>query len=225
MSNTPTQEDISSHRPELEVKGHSHCIQNQVKNIPMATREIEHSVSKGKRPVPVTLLASVFALLVTTFIVSGCFVVPVPIIISISWIEGAEIHNNSDAVDPTWEQLKMFLYSDKTDELRYSGSFVCGDFAVTLHDNAEAAGIKAAIVAVDFGDSSAGHALNAFNTTDKGLLYIDDVGTSYGIGCSCDKIATVVVGKDYTPPSIFPCPGYQDTWGTMGKVTDMEIRW
>jgi hypothetical protein len=127
--------------------------------------------------------------------------------------------NNWDASDPTWQQLLSFLNADKTDSKDYSLiSFPCGAFAEEVHNNAEAAGIRAAWVTLDFKDNSDGHALNAFMTTDKGLVYVDctssydsdikyppvlNVGTGQVIERkpeslrSHDKIAYVAVGKEY----------------------------
>ena len=85
--------------------------------------------------------------------------------------------NNARAKDPTWQQLYEFLQTDTTDEKTYiENVYACGSFAETLHNNAESAGIKAAFIAVSFSDDSVAHALNAFNTTDHGLVYIDDTG-------------------------------------------------
>ena len=87
------------------------------------------------------------------------------------------LKNNPDATNPTWSELESFLASDNTDKLKYNiDTFVCGDFAEMLHNNAEMAGIRAAYVSVQLGPSeyyptSGGHALNAFQTTDKGLVY------------------------------------------------------
>jgi len=95
---------------------------------------------------------------------------------------------NLEATDPTWEQLEAFLVSDTTDEVPYVlGSFICGDYAETLHNSAEAAGIKAAYVSVRL-NQEPGHALNAF-TIDGTTVFID-VG-------SADKVAYLQVGKDY----------------------------
>jgi hypothetical protein len=134
---------------------------------------------------------------------------------------GQQIHlvNNWDASDPTWQQLVSFLNADKTDSKDYSlFSFACGAFAEEVHNNAEAAGIRSAWAAVDFEDNSDGHALNAFKTTDKGLVYVDctssyrsdikyppvlDVGTGQVIEWkperlpSHDKIAYVAIGTEY----------------------------
>lgn len=84
--------------------------------------------------------------------------------------------NYKNATDPTWDELITFLQKDNTDDRMYMvGLFVCADFAEMLHNNAEASGIKAAWVSVDF-TIGEGHALNAFNTTDNGLVYVDCTG-------------------------------------------------
>lgn len=89
--------------------------------------------------------------------------------------------NNPLATDPTWQKLKTFIEKDGTDQLIYNEfSFPCGCFAELIHNNAEAAGIKAAWVAVSFSGLSREHAYNAFQTTDKGLVFIDCTGESEG---------------------------------------------
>jgi hypothetical protein len=97
---------------------------------------------------------------------------------------------------------------------------ICGDFAETLHNNAEKAGIKSAIVIIKLG--STGHALNAFYTMDSGTIYIDDTGvTGYGPS-NCDKIIDVLkVGSNYVPRSLFPEKGWSSTWGDIGIVTSI----
>lgn len=130
---------------------------------------------------------------------------------------GEQIHlvNSSDASDPTWQQLISFLIADGTDEKNYSVfSFPCGAFAEEVHNKAEAAGIRAAWVSIDFEDGSEGHALNAFNTVDKGLVYVDCTGKDvltavyvvlpsgveqkiFGVAKSWDKITYIEIGKEY----------------------------
>lgn len=80
-------------------------------------------------------------------------------------------------MNPTWQELKDFLISDKTDENDYlPGLRVCAEFAAELHNNAERAGIRAGWVAIHFVDDSVGHALNVFETTNAGLVFIDNTG-------------------------------------------------
>ena len=94
------------------------------------------------------------------------------------------LYENDRAEDPSWDQLRQFVLNDDTDEQLYeAGSFVCADFAAMLHDRAEAAGIRAAFVNVVL-TAGPGHALNAFNTTDRGLVYIDCTGPGLNITTS-----------------------------------------
>jgi outer membrane murein-binding lipoprotein Lpp len=124
--------------------------------------------------------------------------------------------NNPESVNPTFSELMTFLKSDDTDSASYSfiwgsGGKLCGWFAEQLHNRAEQAGIRSAFVSVDFKDEWIGHALNAFNTTDKGLVFVDCTGDTpdltiptfniytrtYIIGDtgSCDTIAYLEKGK------------------------------
>jgi len=85
------------------------------------------------------------------------------------------IHNSPDARNVTHSELMDFLLQDKTDQLIYDDSvFVCIDFAVAVHDNAERQNISAGVVTGNIGGTL--HALNVFNTTDRGLVYIDCTG-------------------------------------------------
>jgi len=88
-----------------------------------------------------------------------------------------KLYDNAAAVNPSWEELKSFILLDDTDNHVYrEGSFVCTDYAAILHNRAEAAGITSAYVNIDFVGDTPGHALNAFQTTDRGLVYIDCTG-------------------------------------------------
>lgn len=131
--------------------------------------------------------------------------------------------DNPEATDVTWSVLQEFLWEDKTDEIPYSEeTFVCADFAELLHNRAEAAGICAAWVGIEFYHSDVGHGLNAFNTTDRGLVFIDVVNGDVA-RCSSDKIATVIVGKRLTFELIFRCPGISLL--PMGVVKEISITW
>jgi exonuclease VII small subunit len=139
---------------------------------------------------------------------------------------GADIVNNETASNPTWARLLDFLRNDRTDENAYwPGVYMCGDFAKDLHNDAERAGIRAAYVAIEVG--GANHALNAFKTTDRGLVFIDCTGlVAWEPGPSnCDKIVDVRLGKRYVPKSLFPESGWSVTWESLGIVHDVEIYW
>jgi len=113
--------------------------------------------------------------------------------------------NNPSATDPTWRQLLEFIASDDTDQQDYvEDVYVCGDFAEALHNNAEQEGIKAAWVAIHFADGTVGHALNAFNTVDQGIVFVDCTGGGFEVftppvadSQRYDRIAYVMIGKEY----------------------------
>jgi hypothetical protein len=138
--------------------------------------------------------------------------------------QDADIVNRETASNPTWARLLDFLLMDETDEHAYMpGIYMCGDFARDVHNNAERAGIRAAYVAVEL--PGAYHSLNAFKTTDRGLVFIDCTGISQSGPSNCDKTVTVKLGKSYIPRSLFPESGWSATWGNMGTVRDVEIYW
>jgi hypothetical protein len=128
------------------------------------------------------------------------------------------LHNNQNAKNPTWGELMSFLQRDTTDQIPYVvGSFVCADYAERLHNNAEGAGIRAAYVCVKL--SGVGHACNAFRTTDRGLVFIDD--TNSLTPTNCDKQVNIVVGQDYVPVSLFSSQQFL----SMGTVNSYGIQW
>ena len=137
------------------------------------------------------------------------------------------LRNNPSAKDPVWADLKAFLKTDQTDRQAYvAGKFTCGDFAETLHNNAEAAGIRAAIVAVELkpagmAEGVINHSLTAFETTDHGMMYID--ATSSSQGYYADKEVRVEVGQEYVAVAIFPQPGQMQTWPSMGKIEAIDV--
>jgi len=137
------------------------------------------------------------------------------------------LHNNLDAKNPSWVELEAFLAEDETDKHPYDlSAFVCADFAEMLHNNAEAAGIKAAYVTVQLGPCSyfpmgGGHCLNAFETTDRGLVYVDCTSSNQAV--NADKVVEVDVGKEFIPRSIFPEPGWSTIWESMGVVEGIEV--
>jgi hypothetical protein len=100
---------------------------------------------------------------------------------------------------------------------------ICADYAQRLHNNAEMAGIRCALVSVALNGPTYNHMLNAFETTDRGLIYIDDSGTDGSH--NADKVVDVEIGKSYVPQSLFPTSGYSSTWGNAGTVNDIFITW
>jgi hypothetical protein len=113
---------------------------------------------------------------------------------------------------------------DKTDTISYDyNSFVCADFAVTVHNNAEKAGLRSGVVEVTFLDSNDGHALNCFNTSDKGLVFIDCTGQINNINKNnYDTKVNLETGKAYVPKPLFSSDMYYES---IGIVKSYNIHW
>jgi hypothetical protein len=131
---------------------------------------------------------------------------------------------NTDAINPTYEKLITFLRNDKTDMNRYLlDYYVCGNYAETVHNNAEAAGIRAALVLIDF-EEGPGHAINAFLTTDKGLVYIDCTGSDTQGPSSMDGLVSgLKINATYHESFLFP--SYYVFTPNTTKITGIEIYW
>jgi hypothetical protein len=122
--------------------------------------------------------------------------------------------DNPDAIDPTYAELVAFIQQDTTDAKDYLEhpriGYVCADFAEDVHNNAEAAGIRAASVSIDFEGDEMGHACNAFDTIDKGLVYIDCTGQG-----SDDKLNFHV---EYTEEGFVFVDDNPDSWDAVAYI-------
>jgi len=145
--------------------------------------------------------------------------------------------NYESATDPTWQELLEFIRSDTTDEDLYlEGIHMCGSFAETLHNNAEESGIRAAWVAIDLGGGKI-HALNAFNTVDKGIVFVDCTGggfevipsfsDAYSSNTDYDTIAYVQMAKEYGVISLnkaeSPSYSFYDTYMQDWKAYERDV--
>lgn len=97
--------------------------------------------------------------------------------------------NKSDLKNVTWPEVVDILKRDNTDKLEYKKDvFDYEGFALTLRDRLARYGIRCAFVELEY-PQGAGRAINAFETTDKGIIYIDEVGN--------DQIAYVEKERPY----------------------------
>jgi hypothetical protein len=103
--------------------------------------------------------------------------------------------------DPTYEEAVAFMKKDKTNENEYNdadyGVYVCSHFARDVCNNAEAEGLRCAIVHLIFPEGL-GHAIVAFDTIDEGLVYFEAI---------TDEIVEPEIGKRYYQ-CIEPRPGF-----------------
>jgi hypothetical protein len=90
--------------------------------------------------------------------------------------------------NPTYVEVQQFVTSDKTCRHPYvEGSYTCANFAGDFRNNALSAGYECGYVFAYFPDAQS-HALNCFNTTDEGLVFVEP---------QMDKLVNVTVGEPY----------------------------
>jgi hypothetical protein len=109
--------------------------------------------------------------------------------------------------DPTYAEAKAFLTSDRTDANLYVlDTYVCEDFAYDVVTHALQLKLRCAFVSIRFPVFA--HAIIAFNTTDRGLVYFEaqsdeevrlQTGKHYWTQC------VIAAGSGYLPSS------YDDT--------------
>lgn len=113
---------------------------------------------------------------------------------------GSALIDNPTAKNPTWSQLRTFLSQDQTEKHAYiENVYDCTEYSRDVHNKAEAAGIRAAIVHTNFRSELVGHALNAFLTTDYGLVYVDCTER--------DTVARIKTGKEYRAVELYGITG------------------
>jgi hypothetical protein len=94
------------------------------------------------------------------------------------------IHNNKYAKDPTFAEVIKILKETTIDENDYSHTYYCTEFAADLHDISERKyHRKCIIVTADSRDGSFNHCFNAYNTKNRGIVYVD-------VSCG-DRIVTI----------------------------------
>ncbi len=104
--------------------------------------------------------------------------------------------------NPTYQEMKTFLAQDPTNTNTYvEDKYVCVDFAAAVNNNAEAKGIRCAVVDIFYPDGY-GHTIVAFDTTDRGLIYIEP---------QFDQEVKLVVGRSYSQLNNFTAAPRDDT--------------
>jgi hypothetical protein len=110
-----------------------------------------------------------------------------------------QLRNYPAATNVLLARLAAFLRTNPVNLATFErGKFVCTEFAQALHNSSEAAGLRCALVTLEF-EKGEGHVLNAFETTDKGLIYMDCTGAVTGNAPRSifDTVGYVQVGKKY----------------------------
>ena len=130
------------------------------------------------------------------------------------YVEGIEagLGHGYTSRDPTYKEAVTFLERDKTDKNRYDddayGVYVCSHFTRDVCNNAEEAGLRCAFVELRYPEG--GHAIIAFDTVDKGLLYFEPQE---------DRQVEPKIGQHYYPRDTYLPPPFDDT------IMDILVIW
>jgi hypothetical protein len=118
--------------------------------------------------------------------------------------------------DPLYWEARNFLSSDSTDKKLYDEvNFNCVNFAQEVNNNAVKKGIRCAYVKLYLvGDD---HALIAFNTTDRGLVFFEPQ-EDY-------EAKNLEVGKDYYADCVIPPAGYYYENDPNMVIEGIDIIW
>lgn len=98
--------------------------------------------------------------------------------------------------DLSYEEMSQFLESDDTDKNEWVWpNYVCMHFARDVNEAAAAAGIRCAYVYIDYYEMEVSHFVVAFETTDKGLIFIEP---------QTDEEMRVEPGEEYVTVNGYP---------------------
>ena len=127
--------------------------------------------------------------------------------------------------DPTYREALQFITIDLTDNNEYIPmEYTCVNFATDFKSSALKAGYRCGIVLIYFPATGHltnlpdrperitnwSHAINCFNTTDGGLLFIEP---------QTDDIVRLTCGEPYWDRTRYGLPSYNDT------IADFQVIW
>ena len=104
--------------------------------------------------------------------------------------------------NPSYQEMKTFLAQDPTNNNTYmEDKYVCVDFAAAVNNSAESKGIRCAVVDIFYPDGY-GHTIVAFDTNDRGLIYVEP---------QFDQEVKLIVGRSYSQLNNFTTAPRDDT--------------
>jgi hypothetical protein len=100
-----------------------------------------------------------------------CIIVAGAIIVGVVVAYAIDLKRYYNLRDPTYQEALQFICSDQTDKNQYDKSYTCVNFANDFIHNALNEGYRCGYVIIEFPETR--HAIVCFNTSDKGLIFIE----------------------------------------------------
>jgi hypothetical protein len=120
--------------------------------------------------------------------------------------------------DPTYLEVVRFIQKDTTDLFTYNETyFNCMYFAQYVDINVERQGIRCALVVLYFNGTDAGHAIVGFNTSDKGMVYVEPQSDEW--------VQNLVVGNDFWTDCIVPNGDYYYDETSNDTIREILVFW
>lgn len=118
--------------------------------------------------------------------------------------------------NPTYSEARYFINNDNTNKIPYEPvNFTCAHYAQGVNNNAEDMGIACAVVILNFNQSS--HAIIAFNTTDRGMVYFEPQ--------TDDVVVNLEIGNDYWTDCVINDPGWYYVDDSDDTIESIMIYW
>jgi hypothetical protein len=137
-----------------------------------------------------------------------------------------EIIENRQATDPSYRLMINFLSDYGAPSGDYGTGNVCSSYAVELYDTAESVGIDAHMILVYFVGVVDPHSILAFDTTDKGRVYVDPTGLTpqeqaQGLPARF-RLADAIPGSPYRLHFTSPYNVTEDTGNIVDRISSLS---
>jgi len=116
-----------------------------------------------------------------------CIIIVCAIIVGTVVVYAVDLRRYYSSRDPTYEEALQFTRLDQTDKNRYNQSYTCISFAGDFVNNALNKGYRCGYVIIEFPET--GHAIVCFNTSDKGLIFVEPQN---------DELVTLPTGQQFS---------------------------
>ena len=100
-----------------------------------------------------------------------CTIITSAIIVGVVTAHAINLKRDYNIRDPTYQEALQFICLDPTDKNQYNQSYTCFNFANDFRNNALNEGYRSGYVTIEFPEAS--HVIVCFNTSDKGLIFIE----------------------------------------------------
>jgi len=135
------------------------------------------------------------------------------------------LNKRHSARNPTFDEVMEFLRSDDTSSINM-GENACALYTASVFNNAMKRGIRCGFCAVYFKDTAYGHAVNVWNTSDRGYIFTESQPRDYGDETDIPETDDMVIDLSHDRPIVKCIDGVQVTTAISDlKIDNIVIYW